>query len=51
MKKVSIIIPVYNVEEFLPRCLDSIVAQTLPDIECLIVNDGTPDNSQDIIDR
>lgn len=51
MIKVSIILPVYNVEKFLPRCLDSIVNQTLCDIECLIVNDGSPDQSQLIIDQ
>lgn len=50
MVKVSIILPVYNVEAFLPRCLNSIVNQTLKEIECIIVNDGSPDNSQSIID-
>lgn len=50
MVKVSIILPVYNVEAFLPRCLDSIVNQTLEGIECIIVNDGSPDKSQVIID-
>ena len=50
-KKVSVIIPVYNVEEYLERCLDSIIHQTLKDIEIIVVNDGSPDNSQKIIDR
>ncbi len=50
MPKVSIIVPVYNVEEYLPKCLDSLVSQTLKDIEIIVVNDGTPDNSQAIID-
>ena len=48
---VSIIVPVYNVEEYLPRCLDSLVNQTLKDIEIIIVNDGSTDNSQAVIDR
>lgn len=43
--KVSIIVPVYNVEDYLPKCLDTLVNQTLQDIEILVVNDGTPDNS------
>lgn len=49
--KVSIIVPVYNVEAYLERCLDSLVNQTLEDIEIIVVNDGTPDNSQEIIDK
>ena len=43
--KVSIIVPVYNVEKYLARCLDSLVNQTLDDIEIIVVNDGTKDNS------
>lgn len=50
MAKVSIIVPVYNVEKYLEKCLTSLVNQTLKDIEIIIVNDGTTDNSQDIID-
>lgn len=50
MKKVSIIVPVYNTEKYLPKCLDSLVNQTLNEIEILIINDGSPDNSQVIID-
>ena len=45
------IVPVYNVEKYLPQCLDSLVGQTLQDIEIIVVNDGSPDNSQVIIDR
>ena len=45
MPKVSVIVPVYKVERFLPRCLDSIINQTLKDIEIICVNDGSPDNS------
>ncbi len=48
---VSIIIPVYNVEKYLHRCLNSMVNQTLDNIEVLVVNDGSPDNSQSIIDE
>ncbi len=50
MKKVSIIVPVYNVEKYLAKCLDSLVNQTFKDIEILVINDGSPDNSQTIID-
>ena len=50
MPKVSIIVPVYNVGKFLPKCLDSLVNQTLKGIEIIIVNDGSTDNSQAIID-
>lgn len=51
MKKVSIIVPVYNVEKYLERCLKSLVDQTLKDIEIIIVNDGSIDGSQIIIDK
>lgn len=51
MIKVSIIVPVYNVEKYLTRCLESLVNQTEKDIEIIIVNDGSPDNSQEIIDQ
>lgn len=51
MPKVSVIVPVYNVEEYLDKCLNSLVNQTLKDIEIIVVNDGSPDNSQDIIDK
>ena len=49
MSKVSVIVPVYNVEKYLNKCLDSLVNQTLKDIEIIIVNDGSPDNSKKII--
>ena len=51
MAKVSVIVPVYNVEKYIKRCLDSLVNQTLDDIEIIVVNDGSPDNSQKIIDK
>ena len=47
--KVSVIVPCYNVEQFLPRCLDSLVNQTLKDIEIICVNDASPDNSLAIL--
>lgn len=49
--KVSVIIPVYNVEKYIDKCLDSLVHQTLEEIEIIVVNDGSPDNSQKIIDK
>lgn len=45
MPKVSIVVPVYNVEDYLIRCLDSLVNQTLQDIQIIAVNDGSTDNS------
>ena len=48
--KLSIIVPVYNVEKYLAQCLDSLVGQTVEDYEIIVVNDGSPDNSQRIID-
>ena len=50
MVKVSVIVPVYNVYDYLGKCLDSLVNQTLKDIEIIVVNDGSPDNSEEIID-
>ncbi len=51
MCKVSVIVPVYNVEKYLEKCLDSLVTQSLKDIEIIVVNDGSPDNCQEIIDK
>lgn len=51
MPKVSIIIPVYNVEEYLKECLDSVINQTLKDIEIVCVNDCSTDNSLDILEE
>lgn len=50
MTKVSVVIPVYNVEEYLRRCVDSVLAQTLSDLEIILVDDGSPDNSPAICD-
>ncbi len=49
MPKISVIVPVYNTEKFLHRCLDSIINQTLEDIEIICINDGSPDNSLEIL--
>ena len=48
MPKVSVIVPIYNVEKYLEKCLDSLVNQTLKDIEIILVNDGSTDNSGQI---
>lgn len=51
MVKVSIIVPVYNVEEFLEECLDSLITQSLKDIEIICINDGSTDNSLKIMEE
>lgn len=48
--KVSVIVPVYNVEQYLSDCLESICCQTLKEIEIIVVNDGSTDNSLSIIE-
>ena len=48
---ISIIVPVYKVEKYLNRCLDSILAQTFTDWECILIDDGSPDNSGKICDE
>lgn len=49
--KVSVIVPVYNTEKYLRKCLDSLVFQTLEDIEVVAVNDGSPDNCKAILEE
>ena len=49
MPKVSVIVPVYNVENYIEKCLKILVNQTLDDIELIIVNDGSTDGSETII--
>ena len=51
MHKVSIIVPVYKVENYLSQCLDSILEQTFTDWECILVDDGSPDHSGAICDE
>ncbi|MBR0372396.1 glycosyltransferase [Candidatus Saccharibacteria bacterium] len=47
--KVSVLVPIYNVEDYLPECLDSLVNQTLKEIEIICINDGSTDSSPEII--
>ena len=49
MAIVSVITPIYNVERYLPECLDSLLSQTLEDIEFICVNDGSTDGSGEIL--
>lgn len=49
MAKISVVVPVYNVEKYLKECIDSIINQTLEDIEIICVNDGSTDSSLDIL--
>lgn len=51
MPKISIIVPVYKVEEYLPRCIDSILDQTFTDFELILIDDGSPDNCGAICDE
>ncbi len=51
MPKISVIVPVYNTENFLRDCIDSILSQTFSDFEIILVNDGSPDNSGKICDE
>ena len=51
MAKVSVIIPVYNIEKYLKKCLDSVTNQTFSDIEIICVNDGSTDNSLSILEE
>ena len=49
MPKISVLIPAYNDEKYIARCLDSVIGQTFPDIEIIIVNDGSTDGTASII--
>lgn len=49
--KISIIIPIYNVEEYLPHCIDSVLHQTYPHLEILLIDDGSPDRCGEICDE
>ena len=48
---ISVVVPVYNVEKYIDRCLNSIINQTYRKLEIIIVNDGSTDNSRKIIDK
>ena len=45
---ISIIVPIYNVEQYLKRCVDSLIQQSYKNIEIILINDGSPDNSLDM---
>ena len=49
--KISVIIPVYNTERYLPRCLDSVLSNTYDNLEVICINDGSTDNSINILDN
>ena len=49
MARLSVVVPVYNVEDCLPWCLDSLKVQTLSDIEILCINDGSTDRSRNVL--
>ena len=51
MCKLSVVIPVYNTEQYLPRCIDSLINQTYKDIEFIFVNDCSPGNAEEIIKK
>jgi CDP-glycerol glycerophosphotransferase len=48
MPRISVVVPIYNVEEYLPACLDSVARQTVDDFEVVMVNDGSTDRSAEI---
>ncbi len=50
MEKLSIIVPAYNIARWLPRCLDSILAQTHENLEVIVVNDGSTDDTREVLD-
>lgn len=51
MSIISIIVPVYNVEKYLPKCIESIIGQTFKDIEIILIDDGSIDSSGYICDE
>ena len=51
MEKISVIVPVYNVERYLKRCIESIINQTYKDLEIILVDDGSTDSSGNICDE
>ena len=51
MSKLTIVVPVYNVKEYLQRCIDSILTQSFTDFELLLVDDGSTDGSGEMCDE
>lgn len=51
MPEISVIIPVYNTAKYLPKCLDSVIGQTFNDLEIICINDGSTDNSAEILNQ
>ena len=51
MDKISVIIPVYNAEKFIDKCIRSIINQTYKDVELILVDDGSKDNSLKILQK
>ena len=51
MDLISIIVPVYNVEDYLEKCIDSLLNQTYKNLEIILIDDGSTDNSADICDE
>ena len=49
MYQISVIVPVYNTEKYINKCLDSLVNQTMKNIEIIVVNDGSKDRSEEVI--
>ena len=49
--KISIIVPIYNIEKYIAKCIDSVLSQTFTDWELILVNDGSTDNSGKICDE
>ena len=49
MKDISIIVPIYNAEKYLNKCLDSLINQTKKELEFILINDGSTDTSEEII--
>ena len=48
---ISVILPIYNVAQFLPRCIESVCSQTYDNLEIILVDDGSPDDCGDICDK
>ena len=49
MKKISVIVPIYNVEKYIARCIDSILSQNYENLELILINDGSTDGVETII--